>query len=146
MLVRNLMVALKFSILLVICSPVLADETVPLSTTNGVRKQEYNPNANPLGSVYRIYKMFQSSLSSEDRDTHTMTVIHAMETLENGEDAVWYNQREKTAGKVRIVMTYPVQGGYCRKFFTQVQINENVRDYSETGCRTMDTPYWIFSR
>jgi surface antigen len=124
----------------------LADETVPLSTTNGVRKQEYNPNANALGSVYRIYKMFQSSLSSEDRDTHTMTVIHAMETLENGEDAVWYNQREKTAGKIRIVMTYPVQGGYCRKFFTQVQINENVRDYTEVGCKTMDTPYWIFSR
>lgn len=140
------MVALKFSILLVICSPALADETVPLSTTNGVRKQEYNPHANPLGSFYRIYKMFQSSLSSEDRDTHTMTVIHAMETLENGEDAVWYNQREKTGGKVRVVMTYPVQGGYCREFFTQVQINDTVRDYRETGCRTIDTPYWIFSQ
>lgn len=145
MLVRNLMVALKFSILLVICNPAVADETVPLSTTNGVRK-EYNHNGNPLGSFLKIYKMIQGGLSGEDRETHTMTVIHAMETLENGEDAVWYNQRERTAGKVRIVMTYPVQGGYCRKFFTQVQINEKVRDYSETGCRTMDTPYWIFSR
>lgn len=145
MLVRNLMVVLKFSILLVICSPAFADETVPLSTTNGVRK-EYNPNGSPVGTFVKLYKLFQGSLSSEDRDTHTMTVIHALETLENGEDAVWYNQREKTAGKVRIVMTYPVQGGYCRKFFTQVQINEKIQDYSETGCRTMDTPYWIFSR
>lgn len=143
--VQNLMVALKFSILLVICNTALANDTIPLSTTNGVYK-EHSGAPNSIGTFVKLYKFFQGNLNREDRETHTMTVLHAMDNLENGEVAMWHNDREKTAGRVRVVVSYPVQGGVCRKFFTQVQINGEIRDYSEEGCRTMSTPYWIFSR
>jgi surface antigen len=90
--------------------------------------------------------MVSGSLGSADRDTHTMTVVHAMENLDNGDVVEWYNTVNDTAGRVRVVMTYPVQGGVCRKFFSEVRIKNTIRDYNEQGCKTMDSRYWSFSR
>lgn len=145
MLAKSFQVLVKCLILVSIASPVYADVNVPLSTTNGVR-QDYQPNGSILAVGINLFKMVSGSLGSADRDTHTMTVVHAMENLDNGDVAEWYNTVNDTAGRVRVVMTYPVQGGVCRKFFSEVRIKNTIRDYNEQGCKTMDSRYWSFSR
>lgn len=145
MLVKSFQVLVKCLILVSIASPVYADINVPLSTTNGVR-QDYQTNNSILAVGVNLFKMVSGSLDANDRDTHTMTVMHAMENLDNGEIAEWYNTVNDTAGRVRVVMTYPVQGGVCRKFFSEVRIKDRIRDYNEQGCKTMDSRYWSFSR
>jgi len=135
----------KFLILFSIANTAWADIFTPLSATNGVR-QDYSDNTNIIAVAINLYKVVSGTLGARDRDTHVMTVIHAMQNLDNGEIAEWYNPEKNTAGRVQVVMTYPVQGGYCRKFFTEVRIGSTVRDYTETGCKTMDSLYWNFSR
>lgn len=143
--VKNLMVSVKFLILLSIASPALADVAVPLSATGGVR-QDYQANNNLFAAFANLYKAVSSSLDSTDKQTHIMTVMHAMQNLDNGETAEWYNPANNTAGRVRVIMTQPAQGGICRRFFTEVRVDNTVRNYSEQGCKTMDSPYWSFSR
>jgi surface antigen len=145
MLAKSFQALVKCLILVSIASPVYADINVPLSTTNGVR-QDYQPNGSILAVGINLFKMVSGSLGSADRDTHTMTVVHAMENLDNGDIVEWYNTVNDTAGRVRVVMTYPVQGGVCRKFFSEVRIKNTIRDYNEQGCKTMDSRYWSFSR
>ena len=135
----------KFLILFSIANTAWADIFTPLSTTNGVR-QDYNDNANVVAVAINLYKVVAGTLSGSDQETHTMTVIHAMQNLDNGEMTEWHNPAKDTSGRVQVVMTYPAQGGYCRKFFTEVRIKNTVREYTETGCKTMDSPYWNFSR
>ncbi len=145
MLAKSFQALVKFLILLSIASSALADINVPLSATNGVR-QDYQNNSSFIAIGANLFKAFSGSLSSEDKQTHIMTVVHAMQNLDNGEVTEWYNPANDTAGRVSVVMTYPVQGGICRKFFSQVRIKNHIRDYNEQGCFTMDSRYWSFSR
>jgi surface antigen len=145
MLVKSSQVLAKFLILFSIANTSWASVFTPLSTTNGVR-QDYNDNSNIVAVAVNIFKVVSGRLGAQDQETHTMTVIHAMQNLDNGEITEWHNPEKDTAGRVQVVMTYPVFGGYCRKFFTEVRIKNNIREFNETGCKTMDSPYWNFSR
>ncbi len=145
MLVKSFRVLVKFLIPLSIASSAWADVNVPLSATNGVR-QDYQSNTSIVALGVNLFKVFSGTLSSDDKQTHIMTVIHAMQNLDNGEIAEWYNPANDTAGRVQVVMSYPVQGGICRRFFTEVRIKNHIRDYSEQGCKTMDSRFWSFSR
>ena len=145
MLAKSFQALVKFLILASIASPAWANVTVPLSATNGVR-QDYQSNTSIVAVGVNLFNVFSGSLSAEDKETHIMAVVHAMENSDNGEVSEWFNPANDTAGRVRVVMTYPVQGGVCRKFFTQVRIKNHIRDFNEQGCRTMDSPYWMFSR
>ena len=145
MLAKSFQVLAKFLILFSIASTSWASVFTPLSTTNGVR-HDYNDNSNIVAVMINLVKVVTGTLDTVDQETHTMTVIHAMQNLDNGEITQWYNPAKDTAGRVQVVMTYPVFGGYCRKFFTEVRIKDNIREFSETGCKTMDSPYWNFSR
>lgn len=146
MLVKNLMGLAKFLIPLSIASTVwAADISMPLSATNGVRT-DYTPNNSIFAIGSNLYKSISGSLSKKDQETHVMTVIYALENKDNGEIARWYNEADDTAGRIKVVMTYPVQGGICRRLFTEVRIGSTVREYSEQGCKTMDSKFWNFSR
>lgn len=145
MLAKSFQVLVKCLILLSIANTAHADINVPLSATNGVR-QDYQSNTSFVALGVNLFKVFSGSLNSEDKQTHIMTVVHAMQNLDNGEIAEWYNPTNDTAGRVRVVMTYPVQGGVCRRFFTEVRIKNHIRDYNEQGCLTIDSRYWSFSR
>ena len=103
MLAKSFQVITKCLILASIASSALATE-VPLSATNGVR-QDYQPNGSIVAMGVNLFKVFSGSLNAEDKQTHTMTVLHAMQNLDNGEIAEWYNPANDTAGRVRVVMT-----------------------------------------
>jgi surface antigen len=145
MLAKSSRALVKFLILVSIASTAHADVNIPLSATNGVR-QDYQGNTSVVAVVVNMFKAVEGSLSHEDKQTHIMTVIHALQNSDNGEVSEWYNPSTDSAGRVSIVMTYPVQGGVCRRFFTEVRIKHRIREFSEQGCHTMDSRYWSFSR
>jgi surface antigen len=144
MLVKSTMVLMTSLILGLSVSSVYADTRIPLSATAGVRTDYHDPS-NSVAIFLNIFKQASGSLSSEDRETHIRTVIFAAQNLPTGEEAAWANPENKTAGKVKIVMTRPTQGGVCRVLFTQVEKSGHVRDYHEVACRTIDSQFWSFS-
>ena len=121
-----------------------AGTLIPLSATAGVRT-DYNEPSNAIAIISNIYKQASGSLSSADQKQHIKTVIFAASNLETGATAEWTNPDNGTAGRVRIVMTKPVQGGYCRMLFTQVEKDNTIRDYTEWACKTIDSKFWTFS-
>lgn len=144
MLAKSFQALTKCLILASIASSALAyDVFTPLSASNGVRT-DYQADTGVVSIMANFAKAIDSKLSSEDQQTHIMTMMFAMENTENGDTSVWYNRRTDTAGKIKVVVTHPVQGGYCRRAFTQVRIGKHVRDYEEVGCKTMDSRFWTF--
>lgn len=121
-----------------------AGTLVPLSATAGVRT-DYTETNGVVNIIGNVYKQVSGSLSREDKLTHTKTVIFAASNLETGATAEWTNPANITAGRVRVVMSKPVQGGYCRMLFTQVEKDHTIRDYTEWACKTIDSQFWSFS-
>lgn len=103
MLAKSFQVLTKFLILASLASPALArDIFTPISTTNGVR-QDYQSNTGFVDLAINLGKFLGSRLDREDQQTHTSTVIFAMENADNGEVSVWYNPKNDTAGRVRVI-------------------------------------------
>ena len=124
---------------------VRADNTlIPPSAVGGVRS-DYSETTSVLAMATNIYKQGSGALSGRDRQMHIKTVIFAASWLETGSTAEWTNPDNGTAGRVKIVMTRPAQGGYCRLLFTQVEKGGHIREYSEYACKTIDSQYWSFS-
>jgi surface antigen len=121
-----------------------AGTLVPISATAGVRT-DYNEANSIITVISNVYKQATGTLSSEDTLTHTKTVIFAANNLETGKAVEWTNPNNGTAGRVQVVMTKPVQGGYCRMLFTQVEKDHTIRDYTEWACKTIDSKFWTFS-
>jgi surface antigen len=144
MFARNTMVRLLLLTLILSASAANAVTTVPLSATAGVRT-DYTEPSSMFAILTNVYKQASGSLSSEDQKQHIKTVIFAASTLETGSVAEWTNPANATAGRVKVVMTKPVQGGYCRMLFTQVEKDNVIRDYTEWACKTIDSKFWTFS-
>lgn len=120
------------------------DVRIPVSATAGVRT-DYTAPTSIVDVIFNVGKSIAGRLSAEDKETHIETVLFAMTNLDNGEIAQWHNTRDKTSGRIKIVITRPVQGGYCRQFFTEINLDGRVRQYNEEGCRTIDSQFWTFS-
>lgn len=127
--VKNLMV-LTVSLILALCANTAFSRDfseIPLSARGG-------------GFVYELFY----GLMGDDRKMHVSTVILAASSLDTGAVAEWHNPDSGNAGRVKVVMTKPEQGGRCRLLFTQVEKGNTIREYEEYACYTMDSPYWRF--
>jgi surface antigen len=145
MLAKSFRALTRFLIPVFIASPALAmDVFTPLSVTNGAR-HDYMSSNSVIGIGVNAARLISGSLNHEDRQTHLSAVMFAMQHSDNGETVSWYNTREDTAGRIQITVSFPVQGGICRRFFTEVRIKDRVREYEEQGCKTMDSRFWTFS-
>ena len=120
-----------------------ANNHIPISATSGVRT-DYNNSDNVINIATNLFKLVSNRLSRDDQETHIKTVLYAVSVLETGQEAEWSNPNNKTAGRVKIILTRPVQGGYCRTFFTQVEKNYKIQEYTEQGCKTIDSQFWTF--
>jgi hypothetical protein len=142
--VKNTMVVMMLLSLSGFVNTAAADSRVPVSANGGVRT-DYNRPSDMVSIFTNIYKQFDGTLARHDRETHIKTIIFAAGSLDNGQVAVWSNPENRTAGRVKVVLTKPVQGGYCRLLYTEVEKGDRVREYSEYACKTIDSQYWSFS-
>jgi surface antigen len=116
----------------------------PPSATAGVRDDFLTPSS-VFAVAGNLLKQASGSLNREDRITHTKTLIWAASNLENGQMAEWSNPNNGTAGRTKIILTKPVQGGYCRMLSTLVEKEGIVKEYTEFACKTIDSQFWTFS-
>ncbi len=121
------------------------DLRTPLSATGGVRNDYDSPNS-AVTVLANMFKAWDGSLNSSDRKRHTGAVLFALENTKDGQVTEWYNNDETTLGKIKPIMSWPVQGGVCRKLISLIQKGDKVREYEEVGCWTIDSQFWTFSR
>lgn len=122
-----------------------ADTRIPFSATGGVRNDYDNPNS-AISVLMNLGKMWSGALSKEDKSKHIGAVIFALENAEEGQVVEWYSPNEESSGKIKVLYTYMVQGGHCRKIVSLIKRGEQSREYEEVGCRTIDSQFWSFAR
>jgi hypothetical protein len=124
----------------------LADTRIPLSATGGVRDSAPQYMSSFADGILFVLTRHSHSLRGIDVETHTKAAVFAVNNLDNGEVVEWSNPNSGSAGIIKVVLTKPAQGGFCRLLYIQVEMKNNVRDYQEYGCKTIDSPYVKFYR
>lgn len=130
---------------LLTCNSFANDLRTPLSATGGVRNDYESPTSGVV-VIANLFKAWSGSLSAEDKKRHTGAVLFALNNTLDGQVTEWYNNNELTMGKIKPIMSWHVQGGVCRKLITLIQRGDQVREYEEVGCYTLDNPQWTFAR
>ena len=138
--VVNLMV---FTMLLTLANFASADTLTPPSANGGAR-DDYGSSTSLFNIASNFYKQVTGRLNGEDRKLHIQTVTYAAGYLDNGDVAEWSNPDSGSAGRVKVALTLPVQGGYCRLLYTEVEKDTNIKEYQEYACKTIDSQFWTF--
>ena len=120
-----------------------ADTRIPPSALGGARG-DYTSSSSAFTIASNFFKYVSGSLTGDDRRMHINTIIFAASNLENGQYAEWQNPNTNSAGRVKVVLTEPAQGGFCRLLYTEVEKDDNIREYREYACKTIDSQYWTF--
>ena len=111
---------------------------------SGPVNQDRIKNDGFLAFAYNMSIYYGSRLNKFDNAMHTQAVYHALNSLDNGETVEWYNDRNNSYGKARIVYTVPGSGTICRRIHSQVRLANSVNTYEDTACYNNNTNTWTF--
>jgi surface antigen len=63
---------------------------------------------------------------------------------QNGRMVSWYSKKRLSNGKVRVVHSYPVSGGYCRSYQSYIKIGNKEKHMTNIACKEDWMPGWRF--
>jgi surface antigen len=135
--VKSLMVLGKLCLILA-CSNSYAQ------SWSGPVNRDRIKNDSFLAFAYNMSIFYGSRLGKFDNAMHTQAVYHALNSLDNGESVEWYNDRNNSHGKARIVYTIPGGGTICRRIHSWVQIGNSSNNFEDTACYNNNTNTWTF--
>lgn len=105
----------------------------------------YSPNKSYINVVANFAKWKSYKLPEEDQLLQEQAVFFALDNLQEGDITEWIGKNNSTHGKVNVVMTYPMGGGYCRVLLSQINYKQKVRSFKETACKN-GSSRWQFIR
>jgi surface antigen len=105
----------------------------------------YSPNTSYISVVSNFAKWKSYKLPAEDQLLQEQAVFFALNNLQEGDTTEWVGQKDASHAKVRVVMTYPMGGGFCRVLLSQINYKQKVRSFKETACKNGSSK-WKFIR
>ena len=105
----------------------------------------YSPNTSYIIIVSNFAKWKSYKLPAEDQLLQEQAVFFALDNLQEGDTTEWVGKENASHGKVRVVMTYPMGGGFCRVLLSQINYKQKVRSFKETACKNGSSK-WKFVR
>jgi surface antigen len=106
-------------------------------------RPHHNPFAGQLnGTAWFLGKIFETRMDKNDQAFHSQAVYHALNNSNDGEDVTWFNDREGSQGRARIVYTHPSPGGWCRRVYSFVVFKNITKTYEDTACYNTHTNTW----
>ena len=76
--------------------------------------------------LFRRTQFLRFSLKREEKKMHESAVFFALTSTENGKIVSWYSKKRLAAGKVRVIHSYPISGGYCRTYQAYIKVNGKI--------------------
>ena len=89
-------------------------------------------------------KANQQTLRKEEKKMHESAVFFMLDNAHNGEVVSWYSKKRLAAGKVRVIHSYPISGGFCRTYQAYIKVNGKERHMTNNACKYIGTPSWSF--
>ena len=94
--------------------------------------------------VWRYTQFMRFRLNKEEKTMHKSAVFFMLQEVPNGKIVSWYSKKRKANGKVRVIESYPVSGGYCRIYQAYIKLNGTERHKTNIGCKMDGAPTWEF--
>ena len=113
-------------------------------------KPIFSQETNPRGYVGDgwngvQYLGFVYLLSREDKIKHQSTIKFALENSPDMKVVSWYNKKNKTMGKVRVIESFPVSGATCRYYQVLIQKKNTARTAVYQACLYIGTVDWSYN-
>lgn len=83
-------------------------------------------------------------LKREEKSMHQSAVYFALNNAHNGEIVSWYSKKRLAGGKVRVIHSYPISGGYCRTYQAFIQVKGKSRNRTNNACKYINDTPWLF--
>ena len=94
--------------------------------------------------LFRRTQFLRFSLKREEKNMHKSAVFFMLQSTENGKIVSWYSKKRLAAGKVRVIHSYPISGGYCRTYQAYIKVNGKERHTTNNACKYIGSPSWSF--
>ena len=111
------------------------------------------PEPKPLGSdlkysmpayLFRKTQFMRFKLNKTEQKLHESAVFFMLNEVPNGKIVSWYSKKRLANGKVRVVHSYQISGGYCRTYQAYIKLNGKERHITNNACKYIGSPSWSF--
>ena len=92
--------------------------------------------------LFRKTQFLRFRLNKAEKTMHESAVFFALTHAENGKIVSWYSKERLAAGKVRVIHSYPISGGYCRTYQAYIKLNGKARHMTNNACKYIGAPSW----
>jgi len=135
---------------LVITTPAVAG-TLPSDEINGTLLEMPTPmffgddvKYSMPAFLWRHTQFLRFRLKKEEKKMHKSAVFFMLQSAGNGEIVSWYSDKRLANGKVRVIHSYPISGGYCRTYQAYIKLNGAERHMTNNACKYIGSPSWSF--
>lgn len=104
---------------------------------------EYKSNT-VIGRIVEFSFGWNKKLNDDQKQAYHQSLVHALEYAENNQRVDWYHS--DAGGFSKPVMTWPSNGGYCRRIHTQAIAFGKQKTMSFTACHNSSTNSWTWYR
>ena len=94
--------------------------------------------------LWRQTQYMGSRLNKKEKMQHQSAVFFMLNNAKNGEVVSWYSEKRLAGGKVRVIHSYPISGGYCRTYQAYIKLNGKERHITNNACKYIGSPSWSF--
>lgn len=145
----------SLKVIIVLISVVLSTQSFAGNTTPGEHKGNIGDMPAPkwLGEdlkysmpayLFRKTQFLRFRLNKDEKKMHESAVFFALQNTQNGEIVSWYSDKRLAGGKVRVIHSYPISGGYCRTYQAYIKLNGTERHTTNNACKYIGSPSWSF--
>ena len=93
---------------------------------------------------FRATQFMRFRLTKNEKKLHESAVFFMLENAQNGEIVSWYSDKRLVNGKVRVIHSYPISGGYCRQYQAYIKVNGAQRHMTNNACKRITSTSWTF--
>ena len=83
-------------------------------------------------------------LKNEEKKQHKAAVFFMLHNSPDTKITSWYSNKRSAGGKVRVIKSYPISGGYCRTYQTYIKVNNKARHTTNNACKYVGSLSWSF--
>ena len=136
--------------LLVLSNTALAGSNKPTDTNGTIGSM---PTPKLLGDdlkysmpafLFRHTQFMRFRLNKEEKSMHQSAVFFMLQDVPNGKIVSWYSKKRLANGKVRVIHSYPISGGYCRTYQAYIKLNGKEKHTTNNACKYIGSPSWSF--
>jgi hypothetical protein len=94
--------------------------------------------------IWRQTQFMRFRLKKDEKKMHKSAVFFMLNNTSNGEVVSWYSEKRQADGKVRVIHSYPISGGYCRTYQAYIKLNGAERHMTNNACKYIGSLGWSF--